>query len=161
AMFIMLVGILGVLAALPTGVTSAEWVIFQDAAIQLSQSKFSEFRRDRVSPLNDLAEGSAYMAACQEPVNGSPAGPWHHFAHASGQAYEYFDDIERYEWRVDQDALAKPLGNSAPIAGLPAPYLAPLHQAGTAPIGLGHVTVIVKVKNLKRELRFTQYLLGY
>ena len=35
ALFIFMVGIVGVLAALPTGVNAATWVIFQDAAIHL------------------------------------------------------------------------------------------------------------------------------
>src|SRR6185503_16065029 len=90
ALFIFMVGIVGVLAAIPTGVNSAEWVIFQDAGIHLAHSKFTEFRRDRADPFVDLVDGSSYMPGTiggantpgvQENKNGNP-GNWRDFAHA-------------------------------------------------------------------------------
>jgi hypothetical protein len=149
AMFILLMGLVGVLAALPTGIESAHWVIFQDVAIHLAHSKFAEFRRDRVNPRADLVEGSGYMGLRHEPVNAS--GDWHDFAHADGDTYRDFDEIERYEWRVDQDTLQS--------AGVSATYT-PEHNGGTD-IGITRVTVAVRMKGTSRELRFTQYMDSY
>src|SRR5471030_2484590 len=82
AMFIFLVGIVGVLAAMPTAVSSATAVIFQDCAIHLSHSKFAEFRRDRADPAVDLQPSSGgylpngsgpYTPGKQEPYNAEPA----------------------------------------------------------------------------------------
>lgn len=171
ALFIFMVGIVGVLAAVPTGVNSAEWVIFQDAALHLAHSKFSEFRRDRVDPFTDLADGSAYMPnaiggantpGIQENKNGN-AGGWRDFAHGLGEPYQYFDDIERYEWRLElQEVGAGDYASTQP-AGIAAPtgsHLAPV-SGGGAGIRLQRVTVIVHMKGLSRELRFTQYLTPY
>jgi Tfp pilus assembly protein PilV len=163
AMFIFMVGIVGVLAALPTGVTSAEWVIFQDAAIHLSRSKFSEFRRDRINPPIDLKEASTYMVNCQEPPNGS-ADKFHDFDSKPGSTYQYFDDITRYEWKVVQDPLTKSVGIGAAgaIPTPPADYQVPLLPGvnGTD-IGLWHVTIIIRQKGTSRELEFTQYMTDY
>jgi prepilin-type N-terminal cleavage/methylation domain-containing protein len=160
AMFIFLIGVLGALAAIPSGVSAARLVVFQDASIHLAQSKFAEFRRDRVDPAADLAGGyingagqlaSGRPAGIQEPLNGN-AGGYHDFAHASGDTYEYFDDIDQYEWTVDS-TLLHPITvdtNFAPIDG----------GAGT-PIGLTQVTVVIHLKNTTREFRFTQYMSAY
>src|SRR5690348_5952040 len=108
AMFIFLVGVLGVLASVPTGINAAATVILQDAAIHLAHSKFAEFRRDRIDPNVDLdaSSGSGYLPASgytpgkQEPINATGA-PWRDFAHDPGQPYEFFDDIQKYEWSVE------------------------------------------------------------
>ena len=162
AMFIFLVGILGVLAALPSGIGAAGYVIFQDAAIHLSRSKFAEFRRDRVDPRVDLPDGSQYMDAAaspprkQEPKNGSLGG-WRDFAHGAGDAYENFDDIEHYQWMVDQDEL-KPVSVDAST------NYTPVVAKGGAPgpeLNVTRVTLVIAVKGSKREMRFTQYMYSY
>jgi hypothetical protein len=161
AMFIFLVGIVGVLAALPTGVTSGEWVIFQDAAIHLSRSKFSEFRRDRANPSVDLVEGSSYMTKWQEPINSS--GEFHDFNSAAGSTYQYFDDVWRYEWKVDQTILGKPvlLTNSGAVP-LPQPNcMAPVHTGGGTDVGLSRVVLVIRQKGTQRELQFTEYMTDY
>jgi len=158
AMFIFLVGIVGVLSAMPVGVRSAQSVILQDAGIHLSRSKFSEFRRDRVDPIVDLVEGSAYMTSWQEPLNGNN---WHDFAAAAGQTYQYFDSIEQYEWKVDQAQLVKPVGVST--AGNPAPpagFNFPAHGSGAA-AGVYKVVISVRRKSTSQEFRFVQYMTDY
>jgi prepilin-type N-terminal cleavage/methylation domain-containing protein len=148
AMFILLIGVVGVLAALPTGVESAHWVVFQDVAIHLAHSKFAEFRRDRINPRADLLEGSGYMSTRHEPLN---TKNWHDFGHARDEPYEHFDEIARYEWRVDQDTL-KSAGVSATNE--------PVHDSGTD-IGVTRVTIAVRMKGTSREFRFTQYMDAY
>lgn len=155
SMFIFLVGIVGVLAAMPAGVNSAIWVIFQDASLHLAHSKFSEFRRDRVDPVADLINGSAYMAAKQEPNNSSGA-PWHDFASAPGQTYQYFDDITRYEWSIDSGDV---FAGSGAVPKAPAGTFYP-DKAGN-PINLKRITVVVRMKGTTREFRYTQYMVAY
>jgi hypothetical protein len=150
ALFILLVGIVGVLAALPTGIESAHNVIFQDVAIHLAHSKFAEFRRDRINPRLDLVEGSAYLAARHEPVNASGGG-WRDFAHEANGAYKDFDGIERYEWRVEQKELQS-VGVSEAFT--------PQHNAGTD-IGVTRVSLAARMKGAFREFRFTQYMAAY
>ncbi|HYF50697.1 MAG TPA: prepilin-type N-terminal cleavage/methylation domain-containing protein [Planctomycetota bacterium] len=153
AMFIFLIGIVGVLAVVPTGVNAASLVIFQDAAIHLSSSKFAEFRRDEINAAVDLQDGSAYLSNYHEPHNGS-AEKFRNFASGPGQRYEHFDEIQRYEWKVDQDQLrAVNLGedelkNPAPV------------ESGGAPLLLTRVTVVIHMKGTSRYMRFTQYMLG-
>jgi len=154
AMFVFLVGIIGALAVLPVGISNATRVIFQDAAIHLSSSKFAEFRRDNVNPLADLADGSGYMGLRQEPPNGNTGG-WRDFAHVPGDTYEFFDDIERYEWRVDQDLL-KPVGQGQDELG----NVAPVEGGGGAALDLARVTIVIHLKGVKREHRFTQYIMN-
>jgi hypothetical protein len=156
ALFILMVGLMGILAAVPTGLNSASLVVFQDAAIHLAHSKFSEFRRDRVDPQPDLAAGSTYLNSKQEPINSSGA-PWHDFASAPGDTYEYFDDIQAYEWSLD----VGPAGKSAGGSPAPAPnYFAPDHK-GAAGFKLAKVTIVVRKKGTSREFRFTQYMCAY
>jgi len=158
AMFLFLIGVVGVLSAMPVGVRSAQTVILQDAAIHLTRSKFSEFRRDRVNPGVDLVEGSPYMTNWQEPTN---ANGWHDFAAGPGQTYQYFDSIEQYEWKVDQAELAKPVGLSG--AGTPAPpsgFSFPAHGGGTD-VGVRKVVVVVRRKSTSQEYRFVQYMTDY
>jgi len=166
AIFIFMVGIMGVLMALPTGTNAASWVIFQDAAIHLSQSKFAEFRRDRVDPSVDLADGSGYMNGIGTTASGKPAGKqeplkgngWRDFAHTNPtDTYYHFDDITRYEWKVDQSVL-KSVGAGA--AGAPAGHLAPQFGGGNA-LDLYSVTIVVHMKGTTREFRYTQYMLKY
>ena len=145
AMFVVLVGIVGVLAALPVGVNSAESVFLQDSAIHLIHSKFAEFRRDRVHPGVDLMDGSSYMTAFQEPLNTDPGGNWHDFASGPGATYENFEDIAFYAWKVE----VVPVGNSGN---------APVHAAGSPLPGLFKVTITVHTKGSKKEFRFTQYM---
>ncbi|MCW8129145.1 MAG: prepilin-type N-terminal cleavage/methylation domain-containing protein [Planctomycetota bacterium] len=153
AMFVFLIGVVGVLAALPTGIDSAALVIFQDAAIHLSASKFAEFRRDRIDPAADLQDGSAYMASSQEPKNGS-AGGYRDFAHASGQAYEYFSDVERYEWRVVESELTN-VGVGTDALGKPAPV-----EGGGDALPVTRVALDLHLKGTKRNFRFVQYMLN-
>ena len=144
AMFILLFGVIGVLAALPTGVNSAQWVILQDAAMNLAASKFSEFRRDRVDPAS-LNKFTTYQE----------------FAHAAGDPYENFDDISFYEWRVDNDN-GRFCGMTASGGASPAPtlgYMAPMPGASNS--GLMQVTIAVRMKGTTRSFRFTQYMLPY
>lgn len=171
ALFIFMVGIVGVLAAVPTGVNSAEWVIFQDAAIHLAHSKFAEFRRDRANPFTDLVDGSAYMPGTiggtdtpgvQENKNGNAVN-WRNFGHAPGEAYYYFDDIERYEWKLELEEVTAASYGSVQPAGATAPngpHLAPSVTGGSN-VGVQRVTVIVHMKGTSRELRFTQFMTPY
>jgi type II secretory pathway pseudopilin PulG len=159
AMFIFMVGIVGVLAAIPTGVTSAQWVILQDASIHLAHSKFAEFRRDRVDPGSDLVDGSTYLSNNHEPLNGAVPN-WRDFNYAKGKTYQYFDDIERYEWRIDQDVLAQAVGAGAgtnPAA--PGGYNAPTLGGGNGNVRSGVITV--RNKGTSREFQFTQFMTPY
>ena len=158
AMFVFLVGILGVLAALPSGVNAAHYVMFQDAAIHLSRSKFSEFRRDRVDPRVDLVDGSAYMDGASAPprrqeVKNGAAGGWRDFAHAAGDTYENFDDIEHYQWCVDQDELK---AVSVDAGSNYRPIVAPGPD-----LSVTRVTLVISMKGSKREMRFTQFMYSY
>ena len=158
AMFLFLIGVVGVLSAMPVGVRSAQSVILQDAAVHLSRSKFSEFRRDRVNPPVDLAEGSPYMNNWQEPLN---SNNWHDFASGPGDTYQYFDSIDQYEWKVDQDQLLKPVGVSA--SGTPAPptgFNFPAHGSG-ADCGVFKVVIAIRRKSSSQEFRFVQYMTDY
>jgi hypothetical protein len=102
-----------------------------------------------------LSTGRA--AGRQEPLNSSPGG-WRDFAHTSADdTYYYFDDINRYEWRIDNDAL-KAVGSGT--GGAPAGFMVPQNSGGTA-INLYNVTVVVHMKGTSRELRFTQYMMQY
>ena len=168
ALFIFMVGIVGVVAAIPTGVTSAEWVIFQDASIHLAHSKFAEFRRDRVSPATDLLTSSAYMDTNHGTLNTSPGAIWRDFydpaaTYSNKDAFKYFDDINRYEWTVElaevyQEAFATtaPAGTTPPAGTYKAPS-----STGGINIGLKRVAVVVHMKGTKREFRFTQYMCAY
>ena len=166
AMFIFLVGIVGVLAAMPTGINSATWVIFQDSAIHLSHSKFAEFRRDRVDPAVQLqtAPGgylpasSTLVAGQQEPYNSSGA-PWRDFAHGPGDTYQYFDDIDRYEWKVDATQQIDNGPGSGDVP-LPADYTFPTNSNNSAR-GLFRVDVTIRMKQTTREMRFTQFMYAY
>lgn len=166
AMFIFLVGIVGVLAAMPTGVNSALWVIFQDSAIHLSHSKFAEFRRDRADPAIDLKPTpggylpttGAYVPGNQEPFNTS-GDPWRDFAHNPGDPYQYFEDISRYEWSVD---ATKQVDNGAGTGDVPAPvgYFYPTNVP-VSNIGLYRVDLNVRMRGTTRVMRFTQYMFAY
>ena len=149
ALFILLVGIVGVLAALPTGVNSATWVIFQDAALHLSHSKFAEFRRDRVNPDNLKNGGFLDSYGKVDPTAKEESGGWRVFDHANGEPYQYFDDIERYLWKVEVGAVGRS-GDNAPV-----------HGGGTAVQDLKLVTMVVHMKGTSREFRFSQYLFDY
>ena len=160
AMFIFLVGILGVLAALPSGVNAAHYVMFQDASIHLSRSKFAEFRRDRIDPRVDLLDGAAYVDAgatpprIQEPKNGA-AGGWRDFAHGPGDVYENFDDIEHYQWMIDQDDIKKSVSVDPAKGNVPTTTLA------GAELNVTPVTIVIQMKGSKREMRYTQYMFSY
>lgn len=153
AMFVFLIGVVGVMAALPTGIDSAALVIFQDASIHLSASKFAEFRRDRIDPAVDLKDGSSYMTSSQEPKNGS-AGGYRDFAHGSGKAYEYFSDIERYEWRVVESELTA-IGVGVDALGKKAPV-----EGGAGLLLVTRVALDLHLKGTKRNFRFVQYMLN-
>ena len=157
ALFIFLVGVVGLVAAMPTGVSSATKVVFQDAAVHLSRSKYAEFRRDRVNPRVDLLDGAPYMDGTppirrQEPKNGNPGG-WRDFAHGPGDTYEHFDDIDRYQWRLDQAALQM-VGLDTGANNVP-------KVNGGTDQGLTRVTLIINLKGTKNEHRFTQYMYSY
>jgi type II secretory pathway pseudopilin PulG len=159
ALVILMVGVVGVLAALPVGITSAEWVIFQDAAIHLAHSKFDEFSRDRVDPVADLVPpSSSYLTTNHGAFNSSqPANTWRDFDYAAGKPYEYFDDIIRYEWRLETEDIGYGTGGTpAPPAGA----VGPIEKGGTS-IQLTRVAVIVHLKGTSREFRFSQYLYDY
>jgi len=157
ALFIFLVGVVGLVAAMPTGVNSAQKVVFQDAAVHLSRSKFAEFRRDRVNPRVELVDGAPYMdgtppARRQELKNGN-AGGWRDFAHDPGGTYEHFDDIDRYQWRIEQPALQ--------LVGLDTgANNVPKVNAGLDQ-GLTRVIFVIGRKGTKNEYRFTQYMYSY
>ena len=166
AMFIFLVGIVGVLAAMPTGINSATWVIFQDSAIHLSHSKFAEFRRDRVDPAVQLQPaaggylpaGATIVPGQQEPYNSSGA-PWRDFAHSPGDTYQYYDDIERYEWKVEAtQQIDNGLGSGD--VPLPADYTFPTNSNNSAR-GLRRVDITIRMKNTTREMRFSQFMYAY
>jgi prepilin-type N-terminal cleavage/methylation domain-containing protein len=158
ALFIFLIGVVGLVAAMPTGVNSAAKVVFQDAAVHLSRSKFAEFRRDRVNPRVDLKDGADYMDAASSPprrqelTNGN-AGGWRDFAHSPGDTYEHFDDIDRYQWRIDQNALLM-VGLDTTASNVPKV------NSGTDQ-GLTRVVLIISQKGTKNEYRFTQYMYSY
>ena len=165
AMFIFMVGIVGVLAAFPTGITSAEWVIFQDAAIHLSHSKFSEFRRDRINPTADLSGGSLYLINRHGKATNDGTYDWRDFRYAASadanqydnDAYQYFDDIERYVWRVETGPVNAGNGSPAPPAG----FLAPVHGGGASLGDLVKTKIVIRLKGTRREFTFTQYLYSY
>lgn len=171
AMFIFLVGIVGVLAAMPTGINSAEWVIFQDCAIHLSRSKFAEFRRDRVDPDPNtgdlqpkpggyLPTTGTYVPGMQEPFN-SDGDPWRDFAAAPGQPYQYYPDIDRYEWRVECQSVDGGPG-TLPVA--PVNFVYPINSATptqATPICLWRVSITIRMKGTSREMRFSQYMFAY
>jgi Tfp pilus assembly protein PilV len=149
AVFVLMMGVLGVLAAVPSGIHSGITVVFQDCAIHLAHSKLAEFRRDRINPRTDLLEGSAYLAARHEPLNAS--GTFRDFAHGEGETYEHFDDIQRYEWKVDESVLQ----NAAVSADV---------DAATALINtpaLSRVRVIVRMKGSNREHQYSHYFYCY
>jgi type II secretory pathway pseudopilin PulG len=157
AMFVFLVGIVGLLAAMPTGINTAEKVIFQDAAIHLSRSKFAEIRRDRINPRTDLIDGTPYMDPVtpprhHEPLNGN-AGNWRDFAHGPGDTYENFDEIERYQWRIDPNVL-DPVGTDTLANYVP-------KVKGGVDVGLTRVVIVIGLKGTKIEYRFTQYMYTY
>lgn len=164
AMFIFLVGIVGVLAAIPSGISSAEWVIFQDASIHLAHSKLSEFRRDRADPAVDLIAGSAYLIGKHGKES---AGGWHEFFYSNAtdanqfdnDAYKYFDDINRYEWRVEQKTQYASV-TSPDDPQPPTGFVAPVSQPA-ANYGVSKITVIVHMKGTSREFRFNQYMIKY
>jgi prepilin-type N-terminal cleavage/methylation domain-containing protein len=157
ALFILSVGLIGVLSAVPIGVRSAQTVIFQDASIHLAQSKLAEFRRDRVDPAIDLVNGSAYLASIQEPENGN-AGNWRDFAARVDEPYHYFDGIERYEWRVTIAPVNAGLGSNPPA---PANYKQPVAlAAGVSEIGVYNVSVSIRMKGRPEEVPFSQYMIA-
>jgi hypothetical protein len=169
AMFIFTVGILGCLAALPTGITAASIVILQDAAIHLSHSKFAEFRRDRINPAVELDpnSGSGYLPAGggytpgkQEPINATGA-PWRDFAHDPSQPYEFFDDIQKYEWSVETSRVnAMKTGNPNPAAT----FYCPEQIGNPSPdraLQLTRVTITVRLKGHRQQLQFTQYMCAW
>ena len=166
AMFIFLVGIVGVLAAMPTGINSATWVIFQDSAIHLSHSKFAEFRRDRVDPAVHLQPSAGgylpsnpvYVPGNQEIYN-TDGAPWRDFAHGPGDPYQYFEDIDRYEWCVDATQL---VDNGAGTGDIPVPaaFFYPTYTNNSR-IGLFRVDVTIRMKSTTRQMRFTQYMFSY
>ena len=170
AMFIFLVGIVGVLAAMPTGVNSATSVIFQDCAIHLAHSKFAEFRRDRIDPAIDLTPSAGgylsngtgpFVPGKQEPYNTEPPDPfqWRDFASAPGQTYQYFDDINKYEWRVETGNVNMGTGTS-PVA--PAGTFFPVNVAtANAQFPLYRVSVVIRLRRTTREMKFTQYMYAY
>jgi prepilin-type N-terminal cleavage/methylation domain-containing protein len=176
AMFIFLVGIVGVLAAMPTGINSALWVIFQDSAINLSHSKFAEFRRDRADPgggpqPNLTATAGGYLPASgvytpgfQEPPNTSPMEAdniqWRDFAHNPGEPYQYYDNISGYEWKVvvtDMDNGVPPVTDPQPPAG----YLYPVNSGAASPIGLKKVSVVIRMKSTTRQMKFSQLMFAW
>ena len=136
--FIFLVGVMGVLAAMPTGIQSAESVILQDAAIHLAHSKFSEFRRD--AP--DYAAFAGYLGANHESAD---ANGWRNFASGAGDTYEYFDDVQRYQWKAECSPVFK------------SPTAQPSHSGGQ-PIGLYKVTITVRLAATVKEFQFSQYM---
>jgi prepilin-type N-terminal cleavage/methylation domain-containing protein len=136
--FIFLVGVMGVLAALPTGVQSAETVILQDAAIHLAHSKFSEFRRD--AP--DYAAFAGYLSTYHESPD---ASGWRSFASGAGDTYEHFDDITHYQWKAECTPVFKD------------PKAQPNHKGGQ-PLGLFKVTITVRLQSTVKEFQFSQYM---
>ena len=166
AMFIFLVGIVGVLAAMPTGINSATWVIFQDSAIHLAHSKFAEFRRDRVDPAVQLQPtaggylptGAVYVPGNQEPFN-TDGAPWRDFAHAAGDPYQYFEDIDRYEWSVDATQKVDDGAGTGDVP-VPAAFFFPTNAANSR-LGLYRVDVTIRMKSTTRQMRFTQYMFSW
>ena len=170
AMFIFLVGIVGVLAAMPTAVSSATAVIFQDCAIHLAHSKFAEFRRDRIDPAVDLNPsaggylpngGGTYAPGKQEPYNTDPADPyqWRDFASAPAQTYQYFDDIWKYEWRVESGLVDLGAGT---VPAAPAGMFFPVNVNTANPqFPLYRVSIVIRLKHTTREMKFTQYMYAY
>jgi type II secretory pathway pseudopilin PulG len=174
AMFIFLVGIVGVLAAMPTGINSATWVIFQDCAIHLAHSKFAEFRRDRIDPTpagtdNPVAHlvptpggylptTGTYVAGNQEPFNTS-GDPWRDFAHQPGQPYQYFEDIDRYEWSVSATQQVDN-GNGTGDVPLGTNFFYPTN-VGNSQIGLYKVDITIRMKGTTRQMQFSQYFFSY
>jgi type II secretory pathway pseudopilin PulG len=149
AMFILFVGVLGVLAALPTGVEAASWITLQDAAINLSSSKFAEFRRDRVNP----DQMSAYLTSA---FGSADAEGYRSFPHGPGDPFEFYADIERYEWKVETTRMGlSPRKTSsdgnryyyAPVAG--------------GDLELWGVLVVIRQKGAQRSFRFTQHMTNW
>lgn len=174
AIFIFAIGIGGVLAALPTGINSATWVIFQDSAIHLAHSKFAEFRRDRADPGNGpqpnltptaggyLPTGGSYVPGNQEPFNSTTGDgdPWRDFASKPGEPYQYFEDISRYEWKVEVSEADNGPG-SAGDAQAATGYNFPVNSNVASTINLKRVSVTIRMKGTTRQMRFSQLMFPY
>ncbi len=172
AMFIFLVGIVGVLAAMPTGVNSATWVIFQDSAIHLAHSKFTEFRRDRIDPNVDLVPTpggylpttTPYAKGKQEPYNSGTGddNPWRDFAHNPSDPYQYFEDVDRYEWKVETQPIENGVSAPTDVVSAPAGSFFPVPSKNNpSPINLVKVSVTIRMKSTTREMKFSQLFYSY
>jgi type II secretory pathway pseudopilin PulG len=149
AMFILFVGVLGVLAALPTGVEAASWVTLQDAAINLSSSKFAEFRRDRVDP----GQMDSYLTSTFGAADGEG---YRSFPHEPGDPFEFYADIERYEWKVQTTRMGlSPRKTSSDGMRY---YYQPVTGSD---LDLWGVLVIIRQKGTQRSFRFTQYMTSW
>ena len=187
AIFIVSIGVIGVMATIPVGVDTAQQIIIQDNAVTLCQSKFAEFRRDRINPgeaalgsyhnacrirYDAVHGGGAYQAhACQDRAGCNNFYRWHDFPHQQGDDYENFADIGEYEWRVvegghrvvDQEKVAGPGQEN----GDPDDYWVPKLGAkvadvgDTSPIKLYLVTVQIRKKRTAKTFRFQTYMTWY
>ncbi len=152
ALFLMLIGVVGVLAAMPTGVGEANWVVFQDAAINLAHSKFAEFRRDRMDPsqpgwqsyldLQSIAGADGFRPFL--PPNANASNP-----------YYFFDDIVKYSYRVISSQQVDVPQN---VGGVPVnvPY-----AVGNPTITCYIVTIIVRMSGGTRTFQFKQLMTPY
>ncbi|HYF51219.1 MAG TPA: prepilin-type N-terminal cleavage/methylation domain-containing protein [Planctomycetota bacterium] len=151
AILILLVGLVGCLAALPTGIVSADSVVFQDVSNHLAHSKLAVFRRDCIDPGVDLATGSAYLSAQHEPA---AAGEWRNFSKDFDG--DNFHDIVRYQWCVEVQSVGN---QDAALATNPG-YQRPAH--GTANLKrLYVVRVFIRAQGTSHETSYAQYMYSY
>ena len=164
ALFILLLGVVGVLAAMPTGVANAEWVIFQDAAINLGHSKFAEFRRDRANPGSDLQNGSPYLDN-MAPVLAGDVNNYRPFISAAASPavqqaspYYFFDEIWNYAWKVDVQPVNYGVNNQPTFASTNINCYA---VTVTIRIGGAKATGVSNPNTHWRSFSFTQIMTPY
>ena len=185
AMFIVSIGVIGVMASLPVGIDTAQQIIVQDNSINLAMSKFAEFRRDRIDPASaGLGTYHAQMLIqynarhggagdkyrtdiCQGRVGCLNYYGWHDFEKLEGDPFIHFPDIEEYEWRLLRDghrAVEPQRIDGAGGAG--DDYYAPdlgasVDTGGVSTIGLYLVTIQVRKKKTSKVFFFKTFLTKY
>ena len=181
ALFILSVGVIGVLATIPVGVDTAQTIIVQDNAVTLSQSKLGEFRRDRIVPGEPgLAGYHAFMKANYDlrKGNGSYATnicwpscdntyyKWHKFECGEEDAYTNFADIEEYEWRIvgsKHVAIEKVAieGSGGPGDIYYVPRLTATLANFNSSIGLYRINIEVRKIKTTKVFDFDTYMTSY
>jgi len=182
AMFILSIGVIGVLAALPVGIDTAQEIIIQDNSLAISQSKWGEFRRDRINP-GELGLAS-YHAACAAAYNARHGGgaygsnvcrsgcggsfySWHSFESDTGDAFENFADIVEYEWRLraDKHQAVENFQVVGPAGGTDVYYVptlgARVDAGGVSSIGLYRMVLDIRKKQTQKRFTYETFMTSY